>query len=252
MNCEEASRLLDAYLDRELDLRRHLELEQHLSHCLSCQSLAQELEEFRLLFLASAQTLRAPPQLRANVLAAVRREQAKHSFAFLRQPWVYTAAVVVLSVFLALNILLPDAGKELSRQAVLRHSYSLSTDHLVDVASPKPAVVKPWLTARLDFAPPVVGSPASGYSLLGGRVDVLQDRSVATLVYKHDKDVVTLFCWPPKREHLSKSDQSIEGYRVSTWSNAQCNYILVSKLSNRAMDEFADSFRVRVQSGAYF
>ena len=81
---------------------------------------------------------------------------------------------------------------------------------------------------------------------------MIQNRSVATLVYKRDKDVVTLFCWPPKREQLSKTDRSIEGYRVSTWSNALCNYILVSKLSNRAMDEFADSFRVRIKSGAYF
>ena len=100
-------------------------------------------------------------------------------------------------------------------------SHSLSAEHLVDVASPNPAVVKPWLIARLDFAPPVVGSPASGYSLLGGRVDLIHDHSVATLVYKHDKDVITLFCWPAKKEHLSNSDRSIEGYRVSTWSNAQ-------------------------------
>jgi anti-sigma factor RsiW len=252
MNCEEAKRLLDAYLDRELDLRRYLELEQHLSLCLSCQSLAQELEEFRLLFMASAQTFRAPPQLKANVLAAVRREQAKRSPEFLRQPWVYAAAVVVLSLFLALNILLPDAGGELSRQAVLRHSQSLAPDRPLDVASANPRVVKSWLTAKLDFAPPVVGSPASGYSLVGCRVDAIQNRSVAALIYKHDNDVVTLFCWPPKKEHLSKRDNIIKGYHVSTWSNAECNYILVSNLSDRKMDEFVDSFRVHVQSGAYF
>jgi len=252
MNCEEANRHLDAYLDRELDVRWRLELDQHLSQCLSCQSLAQELEEFRFLFMASAQTFKAHPQLRANVLAAVRRERAKHSSAFLRQPWVYAAAVVVLSFFLALNILLPDAGGELSRQAVRRHFRSLVPDHPVDVASANPRVVKSWLTAKLDFAPPVVGSPASGYSLLGGRVDVIQNRWVAAVIYKHDNDVVTLFCWPPKKEHLSKRDNIVEGYHVSTWSNAECNYVLVSKLSDRKMDEFVDSFRVHVQSGAYF
>jgi anti-sigma factor RsiW len=252
MNCEEAKRFLDAYLDRELDLRRYTELEQHLSLCPSCQSLAQEREEFRALFMAGAQTLKAPPQLRANVLAAVRREQAKHSSAFWRQPWVYAAAVVILSLFLALNILLPNAGGELSRQAVLLHAQSLAADHPVAVTSANPRVVKSWLTAKLDFVPAVVGSPASGYSLFGGRVDVIQNRSVAALVYKHDKDVVTLFCWPPKKEHLSKSDHLIDGYHVSTWSNAECNYILVSKLSDRGMAEFVDSFRVHIQSGAYF
>jgi hypothetical protein len=35
---------------------------------------------------------------------------------------------------LALNILFPDAEKELFRQAVLLHSRSLSTQRLVDVA----------------------------------------------------------------------------------------------------------------------
>jgi hypothetical protein len=95
-------------------------------------------------------------------LAAVRQEHAKHKVSLLRQPWVrqpwvYAAAVVVVSVFFTLNIL-SDAEKELSRQAVVRHSHSLSVDHLVDLASPNPAVIKPCLTARLDFAPPVVGA----------------------------------------------------------------------------------------------
>src|SRR5260370_621871 len=36
---------------------------------------------------------------------------------------------------------------------------SLPPDHPVDVASPTPQVEKSWLTAKLDFAPPVVGSP---------------------------------------------------------------------------------------------
>jgi anti-sigma factor RsiW len=252
MKCEEVHSLLDTYLDGELDSARRLKLEEHLAFCPICQSQVEERREFRSFFGANVACYKAPPQPEAKVLAALRRAQAQQKPALSWQPWVYATAAAVASVFLVLNILFPDAEKELCQQAVLRHSYSLSGKHLVDVASPNPAVVKPWLTARLDFAPPVVGSPASGYSLVGGRIDVIQNRSVATLVYKHDKDVVTLFCWPPGQEHLSTTDRSIEGYRVSIWSNAQCNYILVSQLSDRAMDEFTDSFRVRVQSGAYF
>jgi anti-sigma factor RsiW len=252
MDCEEVDRFIDVYLDGELPIGPRLALEQHLTLCLLCRSLAEERLEFRTFFIAGVSRCNAPPQLEARILAAVRREEAKQKFSLFWQPWVYATAIVLVSVVLALNILFPGTEKELSRQALLRHSHSLSTEHLVDVASPNPAVVKPWLTARLNFAPPVVGSPASGYSLLGGRVDMIQNRSVATLVYKHDKDVVTLFCWPPKKEQLSTSDRSIQGYRVSTWSNAQWNYILVSELSDRAMDEFVDSFRVRIKSGAYF
>jgi anti-sigma factor RsiW len=252
MDCEEVDRFIDVYLDGELDLGRRLALEQHLTRCPVCRSLVDERREFRSFLAASVPRQNTSPDLEAKVLAAVRRRQAEQKLSFLRQPWIYTVAVVVLSAFLGLKILFPDAERELSRQAVLRHFRSLSTLHMVDVASSNPAVVRPWLTARLDFAPPVVGSPASGYSLLGGRVDVIQNRSVAALVYKNEKDVVTLFCWPPKKEHLSNSDYFIEGYHAYTWSNAQCNYIFVSTLSDRARAEFEDSFRVRVQSGAYF
>ena len=252
MKCEEAGRFIDAYLDSELELSQRLELERHLSLCRSCSSLVQEGQEFRSFFRANAPKYKAPPELRIKVLATARREKAKLTFALLRQPWAYAAAAFVLSLALALNILFPDAGKEVSRQAVLRHSRSISADHLVDVASADPHVVKSWLTAKLDFSPPVVGLPASGYSLIGGRLDVIQNRQVATVVYKNDKEIVTLFCWPPKKEHLSTSDHFIEGYLAYTWSNAECNYILVSKLSDRETDEFVDSFRDHVQSGIYF
>ena len=252
MNCEEARLFLDAYLDEELEISARLELERHLSLCPLCRSLAQERQESQFFFTASVPAYKAPPSLRTKVLATLKREKEQQTFVFLRQPWMYAAAVLVLGLSLALNILFPDIGKEVSRQAVLRHIRSISADHLVDVASGNPQVVKSWLTPKLDFSPPVVGFPAPEYSLLGGRVDVIQDRSVATVVYKSNKDVVTLFCWPPNKEQLPTGAHSIEGYHVYTWSNAACNYILISKLSGRDMDEFMDSFRDHVQSGAYF
>jgi len=252
VNCDFNRTVLHGYLDGELDFARQVELEQHLAICPSCRSLLEEGKAFRTLFVAAVREYKAPPQLEAKVLAAMQRVPAREKVSLWRQPWIYAAAVVLMSVFLALKILFPDAEKEFSKQAVLRHAHSLSTLHFVDVASSNPAVVKPWLTARLDFAPPLVGSTASGFSLVGGRVDAIENRSVATLVYKHDQDVVSLFCWPPDKEHLSPTERSIDGYRVFIWSNAQCNYVLVSKLSDRAMRDFMDSFGVRVQPGAYF
>ena len=250
MKCEEVHHFIDTYLDGELDFARQTELEQHLANCPLCRSLLDEHKEFRSFFVATVSGNKAPPQLEAKILAAVWRPPTKERLW--RQPWVYATAVVAISVCVTLKILFPDAEKEFSREAVLRHSSALSTLHFVDVASANPAVVKPWLTARLDFAPPLLGSPASGYSLVGGRVDVIENRSVAALIYKHDNDVVSLFCWPPDKEHLSTSERSIDSYRVATCSNAQCNYVLVSKLSDRAVHDFMDSFRVRIQSGAYF
>ncbi len=77
MKCEEAGRFLDAYLDNELELSRRIELERHLSLCLSCWSLVLERQKFRAFFRASAPKYKAPPQLRIKVLAAARREKAE-------------------------------------------------------------------------------------------------------------------------------------------------------------------------------
>jgi anti-sigma factor RsiW len=252
MNCEEAGRLLDSYLDSELETNLLHELEQHLDRCSSCSCLAQEGREWLVFLKTSARTFKAPPQLRTNVLVAVRREKRKLAFAFLRQPLAYAAAVLVLSLSLALNQVFPDLGKEDSRQALLRHSSSIAADHLVDILSANPQVVKTWLSAKLDFSPPVISFPSPAYSLLGGRLDVIQNHSVATVVYKSDKDVVSLFCWPTKKEQILQRDYSSAGYHVCTWSNAECNYILISKLSDRTMNEFIDSFRDQVQAGSLY
>jgi len=248
MNCEEVDRFLDVYLDGELNSGQALELEQHFSHCQSCKSLAKERREFLAFFKACAPAYKPPPQLRAKLLAKLRGETPKRTFTFLRSPWIYAAAALVLGSFLALDILFRDSGREVSREAVLYHFHSLTGTHPLDVASDQPQAVKSWLTAKLAFSPPVVGSPASGCSLIGARLGVIQNRFVAVLVYKHAKDVASLFCWPQKNDRLPNSDQFIEGYHAYTWSNATWNYVLVSKLSEREMDEFEDSFRGDVSS----
>jgi anti-sigma factor RsiW len=254
MNCEEVDCLLDPYLDRELELSRQLRVKQHLSSCPACQSLAQECQEFRSFFKENAPAYEAPPRLKANVLAMVRRERVTPALTFLRRPWAYAAAVVVLGLC-GLSIFAPDKGKELSGElsgpAVLRHTQSVAVDHLVDVASAEQQVLRPWFAAKLDFTPPLVDLVASGYALLGGRTDVIQDRPVAALVYKHDENVVSLFCWPSTKEQLSSADHFIEGFHVRTWSNADCNYIVVSKDKGK-LDEFVNSLQSRSGSGPYF
>src|SRR5580700_12157888 len=127
MKCEEINHFIDSYLDGELEFVRQDELEQHLVNCPSCRSLLEQRRAFRAFFVAAVSEYKAPPQLEARVLAAIRPKPAKEKFSFWRQPWIYATAVVAISVCLALRILFPDAEKELSREAVLLHSRSLST-----------------------------------------------------------------------------------------------------------------------------
>jgi anti-sigma factor RsiW len=251
MNCEEADRLLDPYLDRELDPGQSLRLEQHLSDCPVCRSLVGEHLDFQSFFRSNAPVYTAPPQLRADILASVRRERLKSELRFLRQPWIYAAAALFL-ILAGLTIFIPDNAKELSGQAVARYAESLSANHLVDIASADQRELKSWFAAKLNFTPPLASLQADGYVLLGGRTDVIWNRPVATLLYQHQKSMVTLFCWPPKDGLLAKSDHFIKGYNVYTWGNTTCNYIVVSQLDKHKLDAFVDSLRARGESGSYF
>jgi anti-sigma factor RsiW len=112
-------------------------------------------------------------------------------------------------------------------------------------------VLRPWFAAKLTFTPPLADLQAPGYSLLGGRVDVIGNRPVAALVYQHDQSIVTLFCWPPNNGLLSKHNNLIHGCNVYTWGNSACNYIVVSKLDNHELQTFVDSLRARAESGSY-
>jgi anti-sigma factor RsiW len=250
MNCEEFDHFLDPYLDRELDPGQLSQLEQHLSDCPVCGSQVQECLEFRSFFRSNASVYTAPPRLRTTVLATVRRERLKSELAILRRPWIY-AAVVLFFGLAVLTIFLPDNARELSGHAVARYTQSLTADHLVDIASSDHQVLGPWFAAKLNFTPPLADLRAPGYPLLGGRADVIQNRPVATLVYRHRNSIVTLFCWPPNNGLLAKGNHFINGCDVYTWGNAACNYIVVSKLDKHETDAFVDSLRARGESGSY-
>ncbi|HYY31014.1 MAG TPA: zf-HC2 domain-containing protein [Chthoniobacterales bacterium] len=249
MNCEEANHCLEAFLDRELGAKEHLEVEEHLNSCPACRSAARQSQEFRSFFAAAAPRYKAPAELRGRILAALEPLPPKQtflSFVSAHRPMVYAAAAICLSLILALTFILPDKGKELCSLAVTAHARSLTDNHLVDVSSDDRRVIKPWFAAKLDFAPPLINLPAPGYSLIGARVDALRNDPVAVCVYEHRQEIVTLFCWPASRRPVLDRAYVIQGYHVCTWSSSKCNYILVSKSSGPSLNEFVDSFRDRV------
>ena len=61
MNCDEVRRMLDAYLDGELDLTRQLDVETHLPGCPTCKDAAEDITK-----VCSLVRMNAPALQRAS------------------------------------------------------------------------------------------------------------------------------------------------------------------------------------------
>jgi anti-sigma factor RsiW len=188
VKCEEARRLVHAYVDGELDVAASLKVEEHLGHCTACAREDAAVRALHQAFGNSALYQEAPAQLEARVRAAVRkarRAEHRRTFPLAQLRWMGAAAAAVLLFAITIKgfLLGPPRMAELTAQEVVDdHLRSLTQNHLTDVLSSNQHTVKPWFDGKLNFAPPVKDLAAQGFTLIGGRLDYLNSRPVAAVV----------------------------------------------------------------------
>ena len=269
MNCEEATKLMDGYLDGELDPITSQAIEQHLRGCRNCD---QAYKTHGSLIRAIGNTTpyyKAPAGLRERIQASLREEiaerparnggrDAQPQFPR-RQPeprtilwgaswnWLALAAAVIFAAIITLNLAprwqQPAADQFLATQLIASHVRSLMASHLTDVASTDQHTVKPWLDAKLDFAPPVADLSSEGFPLIGGRLDYLDNRPAAVLIYQRRKHFINLFVWPaePNASRATKA-MSRQGYQLLHWVDSDFNYWAVSDVSANDLQTLKQQF----------
>ena len=275
MNCETVRALLSAELDGELDLRQSLEIETHAADCPGCAQERERLRALRQAFHFAAPPLRfaAPAELREAIGLSL-REAAGLATEELPKPvrktprrwpswtprfdwrWLLLPPVAVAAL-LAVALLVPGmsrwspaarSGDALAREAIASHVRSLLAEHLLDVVSSDQHTVKPWFNGRLDFAPPVTDFVAAGFPLAGGRLDYLDGRPVAALVYRHDKHVINLFVQPAVASEATAAawpPQAVarEGFHLLLWTERDLSFCAVSDLNELDLRRFAETVR---------
>jgi anti-sigma factor RsiW len=257
MTCQEIHPLLHAFLDDELDPVRSLEVQRHLDGCPDCARQNAAQRSLRAALRDDSLYYRSPEGLERRVRAALGSRAPSERgagrpapvAALFRTRWAWLpagAAAALLAVTLVTTRWFAGAPPGFSaddlvgRDVVASHVRSLMPGHLTDVPSSDHHTVKPWFNGRLDFSPPVKDLAGEGFTLVGGRLDYLDGRPVAALVYQRRLHVINLMIWPAQGERdRPPTTATRQGYHLLHWTQGGMRCWAVSDLNENEMKEFA-------------
>jgi anti-sigma factor RsiW len=248
MNCKQAETLVAAYADGEVDALRNYFVKKHLVSCAGCTARHQTFLALRERIRAEVPHFVASPALRARVRAvagAVRASEPPPQSRPTGARWRWLTGGVfagcMASVFawmLGTAVLAWNANEDLAVAAVVAHVRATLDDHLIEVASSDRHTVKPWLSARLDYSPPVQDLANEGFTLIGGRLDYLERRDIATLVYRYHEHVIDVFVRPGGSRALTSALRTVRGFNVATASGQSMDWLAVSDAEPTVLSAF--------------
>ena len=247
MQCDEVRPRLEAYIDGELGERDREQLHDHLADCPECGAEAAALQRLRDGIRQAAPSHRAPEAFRSQIRSALRQQAATSARRVRPAPgWLAYAASLLLAVALGSGGTLLITGERqqaaIANELIDSHLRSLLGNHLTDVASSDQHTVKPWFAGRSDVSPPAVDLAASGFPLVGGRLDLIAGKPVPALVYRRREHVINVFVLPASRSELGPT-LTRRGYSLRHWKEGDLGFWAVSDAAGSELAEFEQVFR---------
>jgi anti-sigma factor RsiW len=250
MKHDEACRLLHAYVDGELDPAKTLELEAHLAENPSARAACERLRGMSAAIRDQADYHAAPAALARRLRASVppEPEGSRGRLGFPR--WLRSAAafagVAALAWTAATLVMRPGESERLATEVLASHVRATLAGRPYDIASSDQHTVKPWLSARLTFSPPVADLSAQGFELTGGRLDYVGGQRVAVLAYKRRQHLIDVFVWPGEARQADLK-LTREGFNIERFAKDNMDFWLVSDLNR---NELADLARLLAEHSA--
>jgi anti-sigma factor RsiW len=235
--------LVHAYLDGELDPAAALAIERRMA---ADPALAAERERIAVLRRLIQERLprdAVPPGLRARIETAIGLRPVRP-----RPTWTALAASIALTAMIASGstwLLRGGDHADSPAGAVLAaHVRALIAPQPADVMSSEQHTVKPWFNGRIPEAPRVIDLSSAGFPLVGGRIDVVGQRPVPTLVYRRRQHLISLTALIATSDaSVAPTPSSINGYNLIAWTDNGVLYWAVSDVGAPDLLEFRTLFR---------
>ena len=254
MRCADCRDTINAYVDQELLPDEQRDVRDHLASCADCQREYDVLVATTRRLKEGLVRHRAPDVLKARIRSAIAQPNATDSFEVSAPrvlkpwPWARLAAAGALIAIASSALTFAAARQQVkapSAEAGILNSHirSLMPGHLVDIASTDQHNVKPWFNGRLDVSPAVPRLDSLGFPLLGGRLDYLEGRPVAVVVYGRRQHIINVFSWPAtKGSPLAPAASTEHGYHLVHWRREGLELWAVSDLNLPELQQFVSMF----------
>ena len=255
MNCDEVISLMGADVDGEVDALRSHALRKHVAGCPACEQRVEAQRALKQALRTELPCHRAPASLRERVAIALRAQvpaqvpaqghahSPAQSRADRRWRWFGAGALAgglaAALLWFAGSLWHPGSfGEDLPTRLVGLHTGATLGHRLIEVASSDRHTVKPWLSARLDYTIPVLDAADAGFTLLGARIDRLDGRPVAVLVYRHRQHMIDVHVRPLAADAPPADVSVVRGFNVAAAQGAQMSWLATSDLNAAELAAF--------------
>lgn len=250
MTCEETEVMLHALIDNELDAGHAREVEAHVAQCERCTAQLAAYRDLHQAVQGGNLRYAAPASLRRSIDRAVPSPVVTSRRALLKGFALGGVVSAAAAASVTLVIVRADRDKRILGEAISAHLRSLQADHLTDVLSSDQHTVKPWFNGRIDLAPPIIDLTAEGFTLIGGRLDFIDGKPVAAIVYRRRVHVINLFVAQGMGLALvAPKVESLQGFNIRRWSDQGLNLLAVSDLNPDELEEFGTKFEEASRAG---
>lgn len=244
---------INAYVDGELSDTDRAAVEKHFEVCAHCANERFEIEQMKNTLhyeFAYSSPYGLEEDIKNKIAQSAKPEaesvEEKNPFSWRWLNYIIPPFVTAVAAVLIVLALVPNFQQEVNmeEEIVSAHVRSLIEDNLIHIASSDTQEVKPWFNGRVDFVAKAKDLSSEGFNLKGGRLDYLNQRNAASIVYQVRSHDINLFIFPTNEDDLDTPlTFQNKGYNIVKWVNNGLEYCAISDLNLPELKKFAELFR---------